>query len=126
MDGSHEQLLLYAGAIIDALRHERDVAKSAHAQSREMFEGRIHTLEAQLARRDAELEAQAGYFPLTTSGAVWKEMHKNKQISRPPVSVAQEEVVTMVQRIEVRNKTLEEEIKGLFQQVCTLHLLVIS
>ena len=118
-DGSEEQLFLYAGAIINTLRHERDLANAAHAHSCEMFQGRIHILEAQLARREAELEAQGEYIPLTTDRAVWKETRENKKFQRPPASVGQEEVMTMMRGTEARNMTLEEEIKGLFQRVGT-------
>jgi hypothetical protein len=120
-DGSTEQLLSYASAIIDTLRHERDLARAAHAHSCDMFGGRIHILEAQLARRDVEIEAhaeQVGRFPLTADAIVRQEMHEKKRSKMHPVSMAQEEVMTMMQRTVARNKTLEEEIKGLFKQVC--------
>jgi hypothetical protein len=105
------------------LRHERDLARVAHAHTREMFEGRIHSLEAQLARRDAELEARAehvGYVALEPSVAQRRGMQKGKRFKMEAVSIAEEEAMTMLQWTTGRNKALEEDIKGLFRRVCIL------
>jgi hypothetical protein len=123
VDGAEDQLLSYAGAIIDTLRHERDLARIAHAHSREMLECRIHSLEAQLARRDAELEVcgeHVGYAAPEANALLRKEMQKEKRYKKEPVSMAEEEVMIMLQRTTARNKTLEEEIKGLFRRVCII------
>ena len=85
-----------------------------------MYEERIRTLEAQLARRDAELEARGehvGHVALEPNPTSKKEMHKKKGYGKEPAPMAQEEVMTVLQRTTVRNKTLEEEIRNLFKRV---------
>lgn len=116
-DVSEDQLLSYAGAIIDTLRHECDLARVTHAHFREMFEDRIQTLEAQLARRDAELETHVGHLVLEANAAPRILMQNEKRSRKEPVSMAQEEVMIILQRTSARNKTLEEEIKGLFKRL---------
>lgn len=89
-----------------------------------MFEDRIQTLEAQLARRDAELETHVGHLVLEANAAPRILMQNEKRSRKEPVSMAQEEVMIILQRTSARNKTLEEEIKGLFKRVCIFGHLV--
>jgi hypothetical protein len=111
---------LYAGAVIDTLRRERDLARVAHEHTRQIFQDRIDNLEAQLARRDAELEACGGDVEppmLEASSVLKKEDQKGKKFRKEQVLIPQEEVLTLQQQSTTRNKTLEEEIRGLFKRV---------
>jgi len=55
--GSDDEIRSYATAMISSLRAERDLERKAHEQTRQQADYRIIQLEAQLARRDAELAA---------------------------------------------------------------------
>ncbi|KAF9444506.1 hypothetical protein P691DRAFT_620740, partial [Macrolepiota fuliginosa MF-IS2] len=55
-DLENEDQLAYAGAILERLRQERDDERVAHIITRESLQSKIDTLEAQLARREAQLE----------------------------------------------------------------------
>ncbi|KAF6748576.1 hypothetical protein DFP72DRAFT_916339 [Ephemerocybe angulata] len=50
-----DDLLSYAASIIEATRRERTLERKAHQKTKEWAQARIATLEAQLARREAEL-----------------------------------------------------------------------
>ena len=57
----HDDFLPYASSLIATLKTERDLERSAHQQTRQKSESRIAVLEAQLASREAELEACVAY-----------------------------------------------------------------
>lgn len=65
-----EDQLAYAGALINRLRRERDDERVAHVLTREALQSRIDALEAQLARREAELEycaTRTTHIPILSS-----------------------------------------------------------
>jgi hypothetical protein len=63
---NEEDQLAYAGAIIDRLRRERDDERVAHALTREALQSKTDMFEAQLARREAELEFYATHATCTS------------------------------------------------------------
>jgi hypothetical protein len=54
---------------------------------------------------------------LEASSTLRKENQKRKKFRKEQVLIPQEEVLTLQQQITTRNKTLEEEIRGLFRRV---------
>lgn len=50
-----EELLSYAASMIEVARKERNIERKAHQKTKEWAQARIANLEAQLARRDADL-----------------------------------------------------------------------
>lgn len=121
----NDELQMYATAIISSLRSERDLERNSHEHTRHQAECRIIELEAQLARRDAELAAH-----ITHTDGFLRESHDQGRKSRPlkdqkKVSSSQngnrhmtkEEAIQVMEATSARNKTLEQEVQGLFDKV---------
>jgi hypothetical protein len=121
----NDELQTYATAIISSLRSERDFERNAHEQTRHQAECRIMELEAQLARRDAELAAcithKDGFLteshyqgrksqPLNDHETVSSRQNDNRHMTK-------EEAIQVMEATSARNKTLEQEVQGLFNRV---------
>ncbi|KIM88483.1 hypothetical protein PILCRDRAFT_814379 [Piloderma croceum F 1598] len=121
----NDEVQMYATAIISSLRSERDLERNAHEQTRHQAECRIIELEAQLARRDAELAAR-----ITHTDGFLSESHDQERKSQPlndhgKVSSCQndnrhmtkDEAIQVMEATSARNKTLEQEVQGLFDKL---------
>ncbi|KAJ3570605.1 hypothetical protein NP233_g4294 [Leucocoprinus birnbaumii] len=142
---NEEDQLAYAGAIIERLRRERDNERVAHSLTRDALQSRVDILEAQLARREAELEFYATHtscVPTVLSGrndvnARSDADDRNSPVERPrggssspnPTKskntvtsetgqpFTDEAVLQMLNATAARNRTLKVEIKTLFKQL---------
>jgi len=116
MTDEHDDLISYAASMIQNLCRERDEEKRTHAITRSTAEARILALEAQLSRREAELELQ-----IVNSGNRTRlpfESHPAQE------QMASAEIISMLDDAVVRNKVLEVEIKSLLKRVrCSNHIL---
>ncbi|KAF8160027.1 hypothetical protein B0H34DRAFT_705875 [Crassisporium funariophilum] len=109
-----EDLHSYASTMIEALRKERDSERIAHAQTHEWAEAKIVALEAQLSRREAELEsciARADHAVLTPQT---KRSAQARVLIEP---ITSEQVISMLDVTAARNRMLEVEIKTLFKRL---------
>ncbi|KAJ7594597.1 hypothetical protein C8J56DRAFT_443009 [Mycena floridula] len=99
-------LLNMAASVLNSMRHERDMERTAHEETRTNALAEIAALNARLARRDAELEACVQHkdcsSPVSTSKA-------------EPMSQEEELRVKDIQR--ARNRELEVEVTSLHNQV---------
>ena len=101
--------------MIETLRRERDLEREAHAQTRRSAQARIDSLEAQLSRREVELETFiSGVGP--TVPIIQHEYPRNADqlIDEPLTS---EQIISVLDATAARNKTLETEIRTLFKRV---------
>ncbi|KAF5361781.1 hypothetical protein D9756_002832 [Leucocoprinus leucothites] len=143
---NEEDQLAYAGAIIDRLRRERDDERVAHGLTRDALQSRVDILEAQLARRDAELEmyathtscmpavlsgrndANVGYKPDDDGSKVKRhrsisspldpgEPRNSTNVPPPGQALTNEAIIEMLNTTAARNRALEVEIKTLFKRL---------
>lgn len=119
----------YAAAVIHSLRDERNLERQAHEQTRQHADSRILELEAQLARRDAELEACLIYDKNNDTAS-----HHSKRTPLPPnmardvPRMTNEEALEVMGTTSARNKVLEQEVRGLSHMVrssCSSHTRII-
>ena len=98
--------------MIETLWRERDLEHKAHAQTRELAEARLVSLEAQLSRREAELES-------FISGTHFKNHPEQPRLAEElnDEPITSEQVISALDATLTRNKTLEVEIRGLFKRV---------
>ena len=108
---SDERLLLYAAAMVASLRSERDSERRAHEQTRHDAESRIALLEAQLARREAQLEtciiahsAECIRLPQRPAQSEVKPMQQN-------------EATQVLELTSTVNRSLEAEVNFLAHRV---------
>jgi hypothetical protein len=108
--------------MISSLRVERDLERQSHQQTRQQAEYHIIELQAQLARRDAELEAyitRTDEFPSPENAPRRNsQFHKDKE-SGPSVDrhITKEEALRVMEATAAKNKLLELEVQGLFKKV---------
>jgi hypothetical protein len=112
---SESDLLLHATAMIETLRKERDLERKAHAQTRDLAQGRLVALAAQLSRREAELESFISGTAHIVSTMQSEHPRQAKQSIGEPLT--SEQVISALNATLVRNKTLEIEISDLFKRV---------
>ncbi|TFK73267.1 hypothetical protein BDN72DRAFT_214319 [Pluteus cervinus] len=124
-----EELLAYAASIIENLRSERDRERRSHQLTRESAEQRIRKLEAQLARREAELEGclLAAHDHQLLQGGDERDVgglgarggggaQASSSSLRPPRDASRLDQPDPAQVLEVvgrRNRVLEDEIRHL-------------
>lgn len=108
-DSSSGDLLDHAIGLITSLRRERDLERKAHDRTRHSDNARISTLEAQLARREAELEECIAHTG-ECSGRPSKLPHQ-KTTGGELAVMTLDETIRVSDLAEVRNRTLEEELK---------------
>ncbi|KAF5383838.1 hypothetical protein D9615_003855 [Tricholomella constricta] len=109
---------MYADGIIRALKHELLLERQAHAQTR----ARVHTLEAQVASRDAALETWAQHTGTSTPSAV-RGQHvnvkgKGKRKGKGPETprdLNRAEISSLFVQTRAKNRTLEQEVRNLFR-----------
>ena len=108
--------------MVDALRHERDAERSAHAKTQEQAETRILALEAKLSRREAELEAYI--VSDRDRSEVGTEAEQTTPRVKPKVLfegegdvIANDQITAMFDETVARNKRLESEITILYRRV---------
>ncbi|THH15950.1 hypothetical protein EW146_g4606 [Bondarzewia mesenterica] len=108
--------LAYASSLISSLTSERDFERKAHARQEAENKSRIATLEAQVARREAEIES------LTISGAQERTEAK-LSLSRPAsplnlgdpgsIRMTNDEAIRILERSSSRNRLLKREVEGI-------------
>jgi hypothetical protein len=101
--------------MIETLRKERDLERKAHAQTRDLAQGRLVALAAQLSRREAELESFISGTAHIVSTIQSEHSRQAKQSIGEPLT--SEQVISALNATLVRNKTLEIEISDLFKRV---------
>jgi hypothetical protein len=129
---SNDEYLAYATAVIASLRAERDLERSAHERTRQQAENRIIELEAQLARRDAELEACVTHTNDFLSRGTNHDRITNrsqdgeagKQGRSDNRHLVREDAIQLMETTSAKNKVLELEIRSLFKRVRPLLLYV--
>jgi hypothetical protein len=120
--GSNDEFRTYATAVIASLRAERDLERKAHEQTRHHAKYRIIAIEAQLARRDAELEAC-----ITHADDFLQQGGNQKHLSRVHEAggnqrndcgrLSTEEAIQVMEATSAKNKVLEQEVQNLFKRV---------
>jgi hypothetical protein len=104
----------YASAMIAALRLERDAERTSHNRTRQQADSRIANLEAQLAIREAELEACVVHTGITIQKA-------NAPQSFPPQTVrtrygaaflAEEKIIRDLELDSARSKPFESDARS--------------
>ncbi|KAF5337252.1 hypothetical protein D9611_002967 [Ephemerocybe angulata] len=106
-----DDLLSYAASIIEATRRERTLERKAHQKTKEWAQARIATLEAQLARREAELAHCATHCVPGFDPAAPPEDHMPYQ-----------QCLDTLQRTISKNKSLEMEINTLSDKLSGVRL----
>ncbi|TFK39645.1 hypothetical protein BDQ12DRAFT_63224 [Crucibulum laeve] len=112
LNDSEQDLLSCAATMIETLRHERDTARMAHTRYKLESEARITALQAQISRREAELEFYVAH--IGTDSPVPDSVHISVPDHEP---ISNEQAIRMLDRTTARNKALELEIKTLFQRL---------
>ncbi|KAF8074588.1 hypothetical protein FPV67DRAFT_1474099 [Lyophyllum atratum] len=114
-----QENLTYAGGIVRALKHELFLERQAHAQTR----ARVHALKAQVASRDAALEAWAQRTGTSTPVSV-KSQNKNgkAKVSRKGKGpeardLDRAEISSLFIQTVSNNRMLEQEIRNLFSNL---------
>jgi hypothetical protein len=101
---------MYATAMLNSLQSERDSERRSHQQTRFDAQSKISLLEAQLARREAQLEACIAHtpecFPLPQQSA---------QSQAEPIE--QNEAVKVLETTLAKNRSLEAEVVLLAERV---------
>ncbi|KZT21131.1 hypothetical protein NEOLEDRAFT_1139747 [Neolentinus lepideus HHB14362 ss-1] len=122
-----EDVYAYASAMIAALRVERDLERKAHSQTRRDTEYRITALEAQLARRDAELEACIYHTEHRAKiQSTDKKYRSNKTPSGGACSMTDEDIISVLEATAAKNRALELEVKQIAAQVRSFLFKVLS
>lgn len=106
---SDEQLLAYATCVITSLQAERDSERQAHQRTRQQAESQILVLEAQLARREVELETCIAHTPDCFQLA--------EQVVQSTTPMSQEEVAKVLSVTSAKNRALDREVKTLSERV---------
>lgn len=104
--------------MIKSLQDERNLERRAHEQTRRHAESRILELKAQIARRDAELEACLIYdknIELASYPSQNAPLPQN--IARDVPCMKEEEALQVMGARSAQNKALEQEVRGLAQIV---------
>ncbi|KAI0259366.1 hypothetical protein BC834DRAFT_974334 [Gloeopeniophorella convolvens] len=96
----------YSAAVITALREEYERERAARAEVVQ----RVTELEAQLARREAELEAR--YDTASTP---------LPRAESPPLRLSREDAIRALQQSAARNEALTHEVAGLVQKLENAH-----
>ena len=130
--GSDDEIRTYATAMISSLRAERDLERKAHEQTRQQTDYRIIELEAQLARRDAELAACITHADDLLSQSKGQEDKFRRLNDRETRSrsrhdnrhMTKEQAIKVMEATSARNKALELEVQGLFDRV-RIHVYVV-
>jgi hypothetical protein len=115
----------YAAAIIASLRAGCDIERKAHEYTRQQAGLRIIELEAQLARRDAELEACiTNADNLLRHGLDQGRKSRCLDIGGPanigPITnnyLSEEDAIQVINATSAKNKALELEVQALFNTV---------
>ncbi|EPQ56773.1 hypothetical protein GLOTRDRAFT_121105 [Gloeophyllum trabeum ATCC 11539] len=108
---SDEDLHAYASALIASLRVERDLERKAHAITRRDAEHRVALLEAQVARRDAELEACIFHPEHMSKLQAAEHEPKLVPLSAKDTSLSEEDIISVLEMTARRNRALELEVK---------------
>jgi len=103
-----DQQLSYAGAIIGSLRRALQRECEAHSKTR----SKVRILEAQIARRDAELERhiQNGQIPPA-------QPPDETEMERPVEAFDSGQISSLLQQTLANNKVLELEVRNLARKV---------
>jgi hypothetical protein len=124
---SEDHFLSYASSILASLRLERDNERKAHARTRDLAEKRILGLEAQLSRREVELErciVGGHVHDVGGEGDTTPLQRISPSATAPPVDVMEqignEEIISILDSTVARNKILENEVKTLVRRVCII------
>ncbi|KAF8812890.1 hypothetical protein BYT27DRAFT_7335353 [Phlegmacium glaucopus] len=112
VQASESELLLHATTMTETLRRERDFERKAHAQTRDSAQARIVSLEAQVSRREVELESCIAGAAHTVSTIEHGHPRDADQLIDEPLTREQVIYATVA-----RNKMLDIEIKGLFKRL---------
>ncbi|KII87034.1 hypothetical protein PLICRDRAFT_55093 [Plicaturopsis crispa FD-325 SS-3] len=107
---SNDDLFAYAAAMIGSLTQARDAERDAHAHTLH----HVAALEAQLARRDAEL-AQCTYDHRPRHMPY--EPHPRAKSPRADLVMSQDEAITVLTMTSAKNKALEMEVKVLAERL---------
>ena len=113
-----DNLLSYASAMITALQRDRDRERQAHERTTQTALAQISLLKAQLARRDAELEACiVGHTGLDPDGVLSDGAFKLSEGEQ----MTPEETLKVLDDTSAKNRRLELEVKGLARKVHLLY-----
>ncbi|KAJ6610625.1 hypothetical protein B0H10DRAFT_1811311, partial [Mycena sp. CBHHK59/15] len=122
---SDDDLLAYASGMIKYLRGALATERNAHSTTRKAARARISLLEAQLARRDAELEACIVHAGQPFSHAT-RAAPLGPDICVPPTSpVPISDMDTFPDRVAAENIVLEAEVEQLAARVSARLLLAV-
>lgn len=117
----------HAQAVISSLRDELESERRAHAHTRERADAELFSLNARLARREAELEACVVHINHPLPGPPSSvSPHKTgthsttakASSSSSSVPFTQDDAIKILELSAARNRTLETEIRNLLGQVC--------
>lgn len=119
MDPSHP-IRSYTASIVASLRLERDAEGKAHEETRQWAEARITELEAQVARRDAELEECLISAGNSAERRLRLDHRKVETVFGDSRRMTSEEAVKVLETASVRSRMLELEVQELASKVCIL------
>ena len=105
---SQDQQLSYAGAIIGSLQRALQRECEAHSKTR----SKVRILEAQIARRDAELEKYVQNGPTPPA-----QPPGETELKRPVEALDSGQISSLLQQTLANNKVLELEVQNLARKV---------
>ena len=120
--------LAYATSLLSTLNSERELARTAHARAQAEAQATIARLQAQVARRDAEIERLAASSP-TARGCPYcagaKEVRSPRGgspasawLDEPvPVRITKDDAIQILEKSASRNRGLKREVEGLVARV---------
>ncbi|OJA18176.1 hypothetical protein AZE42_05300 [Rhizopogon vesiculosus] len=114
-----EDILDYGASIITRLRTELDHERKTHCKAVEEANLRISELEAQVAARDAMLEASIRHHPKRETSPLDRSRQPRNSDSDipPPKTMTDEECLRVLADNHARNKSLEIEIRSLTRKL---------
>lgn len=108
-----QDLFSYASAMINALRLQRDNERHSHSRTRDIANNRITLLEAQVARRDAEIAAAvSGDRSTPAAGSL-----PGVGLLNTPEPLDAQAMVKMLEWTATKNRQLEVDIHVLTGKV---------
>ncbi|KAJ8589011.1 hypothetical protein M405DRAFT_818773 [Rhizopogon salebrosus TDB-379] len=114
-----EDVLEYGASVINRLRTELAHERKAHCKAVEQANLRISELEAQVATREAMLEASIQHHPKMEKSPLDRspEPRNSNSDIPPPKPMSDEECLRVLADNNVRNKSLEIEIRTLARKL---------
>jgi hypothetical protein len=104
--------------MISALRLQRDNERHAHARTREMANSRISLLEAQVARRDAEIATLLAGDKAALPESSYQRSSAAPERLKTPEPMDPQAMLKMLEWTAARNRQLEVDMHVLSRKVC--------